>query len=69
VKDFWEIEFWGNGSKKGSSRKHTGNWVTSWRKLFGGILKGLRCFAKRIGLGEFEVGFFLCFRRGSTWTL
>jgi hypothetical protein len=44
VKDFWEIEFWGNGSKKGSSRKHTGNWVTSWMKLFGGILKGFTLF-------------------------
>jgi hypothetical protein len=44
--------------EKGNTRKHTEKRVARWRKLFGGILVGLRCFAKRIMVGEFEMGFF-----------
>jgi hypothetical protein len=44
--------------EKGNTRKHTGIRVTRCGKLFGGIFGGLRCFAKRIRLGEFEIGFF-----------
>jgi hypothetical protein len=54
------------GSEKGSTRKHTGIRVTSWRNLFWGNLRDLRCFTKRFILGEFEIGFFEGFDRGST---
>jgi hypothetical protein len=54
-------------SEKGCSRKHTGNWVTRWIFCFRGNLEVLRCFTKRILLGEFEIGTFWGFERGSTW--
>jgi hypothetical protein len=41
-KDFWELEFWGNGSEKGYTRKHTGFRVTRWKTLFWGNLAFLR---------------------------
>jgi hypothetical protein len=58
--------FWAS-SEKGRSRKHTRNWVTRWRNSFWGNLTILRCFTKRIFLGEIEFGIFLGFTRGSTW--
>jgi hypothetical protein len=64
----WLIEGWlgrflgignfGSWSEKGSSREDTENRVTSWTFMFWGNLENLRCFTKRIFLGEFENGFF-----------
>jgi hypothetical protein len=63
----WGFGDWGFGpsSEKGSTRKSTGNRVTSWRNLFWGNLWVLRCFTKRIVLGESEIGLFGGFTRGS----
>jgi hypothetical protein len=52
--------------EKGCSRKRTGIRVARCRKMFGGILEGLRCFAKRFKLEEFELGGFWDFVRSST---
>jgi hypothetical protein len=35
--------------------------------MFWGNLGNLRCFTKRIILGEFKSGLFWCFVRGSAW--
>jgi hypothetical protein len=46
----WVFVIWvfGPSSEKGNTRKDTGNWVASWRKMFWRNLWDLRCFAKRI---------------------
>jgi hypothetical protein len=62
-------DFWKGGSEKGSTRKYTGNWVTRWINLFWGNLENLRCFAKRILLGEFKLTIFGDFTRWSTWVV
>jgi hypothetical protein len=49
----WVWEFLEEFLEKGSTRKLTGNRVTRWRKMFGGILGVSRCFAKRIEMEEF----------------
>jgi hypothetical protein len=54
------------GSEKGSTRKHTGKRVTRWTFLFWRNFKVLRCFAKRIFLGEFKLALFGGFGGGST---
>jgi hypothetical protein len=64
---FWFLEFLGESLEKGNTRKHTRKRVTRWKKMFGGILGGLRCFAKRNLMGESEFGVFWGFPRGSTW--
>jgi hypothetical protein len=56
----------GESSEKGYTRKSTKNRVARCRKLFGGIFGDLRCFTKRIYLGEFGLGGFWVFVRGST---
>jgi hypothetical protein len=48
----------GGSSEKGSTRKHTEKWVTSWRVLFWGNFGNSRCFTKRIYLGELELAIF-----------
>jgi hypothetical protein len=71
----WELgRFLGFGvlgwtSEKGSSRKHTENWVTSCIKMYWGNLWVLRCFAKGIILGELVFGIFWDFGRRSTWVV
>jgi hypothetical protein len=47
--EFWELEFLSGTSEKGSTRKHTENWVTRWAKLFLGELGFLCWIAKEIG--------------------
>jgi hypothetical protein len=59
--------FWG-WSEKGSSREYTENWVARWTFLFWRNFGFLRCFTKRINLGEFEFGCFWGFVQGSTWS-
>jgi hypothetical protein len=54
------------GSEKGNTRKYTEKWVTRWKVLFWGNYGILRCFTKRILVGEFEMRGFLCFTRVST---
>jgi hypothetical protein len=48
LESFWEIGNFGGWSEKGSTRKRTENWVTSWTFLFWRNLRDLRCFTKRI---------------------
>jgi hypothetical protein len=61
---FWS-DFLGGGSEKGNTRKHTENWVTRWGSLYWRNLTILCWIAKRIGLGEFNVGGFWVFGRCS----
>jgi hypothetical protein len=42
LKQFWEFNFWGGTSEKGSTRNRTENRVTRYIKMFGGISGGLR---------------------------
>jgi hypothetical protein len=71
MEGFWEFladwNFLGASSEKGYTRKHTENWVARCRFKFWGNLGIIRCFAKRILLGEFKFNDFLRFGRGSTW--
>jgi hypothetical protein len=67
LKTFDRLEFLGESSKKGCTRKHTKNRVTSWSFLFWGNLAILRWFTKRIMLGELEFDVFWGFGRRSTW--
>jgi hypothetical protein len=60
------IGFFGECSKKGSTRKHTKNRVTSWTIMFWGNLSILRCFTKRMFLGELKFNDFWGLGRGST---
>jgi hypothetical protein len=64
--EFGVFESW---SEKGNRRKHTGNWVTRWEKMFLGEFRDLRWIAKRIWLEEFGFRLFWSFDRGSTWGL
>jgi hypothetical protein len=70
----WRLEkFLGNwdlgpSSEKGSSRKHTENRVTRWRKLFWGNSAFSRWFTKRFVSGEFELGLFWGCGWESTWS-
>jgi hypothetical protein len=59
----------GETSEKGSTRKDTGNWVTRYGFLFLEEFDGLRCFTKRIWLGELRFSGFWDFVRRSTWGL
>jgi hypothetical protein len=49
--------------EKGNTRKHTEIRVARCKEMFGGILGVLRCFTKRIHLGEFKFNDFLGFGR------
>jgi hypothetical protein len=65
LKQFWGIWNLGESSEKGCRRKHTGKRVTSWSFMYWGNFRNLRWIAKRIRLGEFEMGFFWGLRRGA----
>jgi hypothetical protein len=55
---FWGLEFLGESSEKGNTRISTGNRVTRWGIMYWGNLRDLRCFTKRILLGEFILAIF-----------
>jgi hypothetical protein len=67
LKRFLGIWLLGESSEKGYTRKLTGNRVARCKEMVWGNLGALRCFTKRIGLGELEFGVFGRVVRGITW--
>jgi hypothetical protein len=53
------LVFWGNGSKKGNTRKYTEKWVTSCRKMFWrNIGLSTLIYEENGSEGEFGFGYF-----------